>query len=177
MDPWKLGRYDEAIEAYTRQLRRRKSPQNFNVRAIAYLSLGRYDEAIADFQAADNVAVYTCDYPGQAIGVTRIGWLGESRWQPPPGWTLFWLLSTARISTRTRREVRQLMEDLPIDERELCQAEFYVGVRALQDADKVRAMKAFKTAAEVGSATFDNEYYLAAHEFKRRLAKIRRKPA
>jgi hypothetical protein len=65
--------------------------------------------------------------------------------------------------------LRALVCDVPVlHERELCQAEFYIGVRAIQLGDTVAAKRAFRRAAQLDAAKIENEYYLAKHEATRR---------
>lgn len=66
-------------------------------------------------------------------------------------------------------ELRERVVDVPIArERELCQAEFYIGVQALRAKDGAKARRAFRKAAELHDANIENEYYLARRESKRR---------
>jgi tetratricopeptide (TPR) repeat protein len=65
--------------------------------------------------------------------------------------------------------LRSEISDVPIlRERELCQAEFYIGVRALEAGERARARKAFKRAADLDDAILENEFYLARHEYSKR---------
>src|SRR5262245_14299078 len=56
MDPWRLierGRFHEAVDALTEQLRQDKSGPNYFNRGIAYLNLGQHERAMTDFAAAN----------------------------------------------------------------------------------------------------------------------------
>src|SRR5262249_37262544 len=71
----------------------------------------------------------------------------------------------AKISAE---ELRGGVADVPIlHERQLCQAEFYIGVRALEDENTAAAERAFQAPAKLHVAKLENEYYLAAHELGR----------
>lgn len=236
MDPWDLvdeGRYAEAVSAYTKRLRRDKSGPNYCNRGIAYLNLGQYDRALADFRTADECFAYTSDGYLQSIGVAH--WLAGRESEAVTTWQdlvhaiergkiqytdgaggvesacLLWfaavrleqenVLRLARrllrnkVKTKAGRnwsidnwpgpiamfllqkldegELRERISDVPIRrERELCQAEFYVAVRALQLGDRVAARKAYRRAAQLSVARFENEYYLAKHESKRRRPRL-----
>jgi len=66
-------------------------------------------------------------------------------------------------------QLREKIIEVPIArERELCQAEFYVAVKALQDGDPVKAKLAFRKAAALHDASIENEYDLAQRESRRR---------
>ena len=52
-------------------------------------------------------------------------------------------------------------------ERELCQAEFYVAVRALASGQPAEWERGLRRAAEVRGALLAKEYYLATHESRR----------
>jgi len=73
----------------------------------------------------------------------------------------------------TEAQLRSEVEpQIPVlHERELCQAEFYIGVRRLQLGDHAGAKRAFRTAARLAAAKVENEYYLALHESKKRFRK------
>jgi Tetratricopeptide repeat len=231
IDPWNLiveGLYNEAVIAFTKRLRRDKSGPNYCNRGIAYLNLGEYDKALADFQAADENSEYTSDGYLQSVGVAH--WLAGRESDAVATWRdlvlavergkiqytdgaggvesacLLWFadvrlgqddlldvarrLLTKKVNTRTGRNwsisdwpgpiakflLGKLVEerlkakiiDVPIArECELCQAEFYIGVRALQLGNGVAAKKALRRAAQLDAAKCENEYYLAKHEAKR----------
>jgi tetratricopeptide (TPR) repeat protein len=64
------------------------------------------------------------------------------------------------------------VEDIAVvREDDLCQAKFYIGVRALQAGKKAEARKHFERAADLGRAGGQNEYYLARNECRPRLSK------
>jgi hypothetical protein len=66
-------------------------------------------------------------------------------------------------------KVRERISDVPIlRERELCQTEFYVAVRALEQEDTTKATKAFRKAAALHAGSVENEYDLAQREGRRR---------
>lgn len=68
----------------------------------------------------------------------------------------------------TPDQLRGKVADVPVlRERELCEAEFYIGVRSLEANDRPAAGKAFRTAAKLDTAKVEKEYYLASHELKR----------
>jgi lipoprotein NlpI len=226
MDPWELiaeGRYREAATAYTAELRRGKSAPNYWNRGVAYLNLGQYDRAIADFKTANETDEDTSDAYLQSVGTVH--WLagresdaarvwldlvlamerGKIQYTDAAGGVesacLLWfaairleedeLLRQARrlLSKKARNkssaswpgpvaefllgrvddgELRQRVASVPIlRERELCQAEFYIGVRALEVGDSAAAKKAFGAAARLHPAKLEHEYYLATHEFNR----------
>ncbi len=55
--PWNLvktGRFQEAVEEFTAELAAKPSRASHNNRGLAHLHLGNYDDALADFQAADS---------------------------------------------------------------------------------------------------------------------------
>jgi tetratricopeptide (TPR) repeat protein len=232
MDPWNLieeGHYAEAVNAFTKRLRRDRCGPNYCNRGIAYLNLGDYDKALADFRAADECFEYTSDGYLQSVGVAH--WLAGRESEAVAVWQdlvlatergkiqytdgaggvesacLLWfagarlgqenLLGVAqrvlknKLKTKTgrnwsidnwpgpvakfllgtldERRLRERIDDVPIlRERELCQAEFYIGVRALQLRENVAAKSAFRRAAQLDAAKLENEYYLAKHESKRR---------
>jgi 2,3-bisphosphoglycerate-dependent phosphoglycerate mutase len=96
MDPSKLlqdGRYREAIEAYTRRLRREQSASNYAYRAEAYFNLKYYDTALADFHAANAAAIYTSDHYLERIGV--VNWLA-GRYNTAAGTWFDLVLTTER---------------------------------------------------------------------------------
>ncbi len=70
-----LWKYREAVDAYPRALRREKSMRNYCGRAEAYSNLKMYDEAIADFYAAEITSTYTSTHRFERIGV--VNWLAE----------------------------------------------------------------------------------------------------
>lgn len=76
MDPWQLvkdGRFAEAVDAYTTALADAPTLFNYRNRATAYLNLGEFDLARADFEAAEEVSEYPGDCNLQSIGVAH--WL------------------------------------------------------------------------------------------------------
>jgi len=230
MDPWELikeGHYAEAVNAYSKLLRRKKSAPNHANRGIAYLNLGDYDKALADFHAADKCFCRTSDGYLQSVGVAH--WLAGRESEAVATWQdlvlaiehrkieytdgaggvsaacLLWfagvrlgqdnLIEVARrllTNKATRKsgqnwrienwpgpiaqflldrlsepELRERITDVPIArERELCAAEFYVGVRALHAGDEAEAERALGKAAAMHTAKIEHEYYLARHETK-----------
>jgi tetratricopeptide (TPR) repeat protein len=67
-------------------------------------------------------------------------------------------------------QLREKLIDVPIaHERELCQAEFYVGVKSLQHGDVIQARRAFRRSASLHDASIENEYDLAQREGRRRV--------
>lgn len=232
MDPWHLhatGRYTEAVEGYTRRLRREQSARNYAGRAEAYFKLKDYDRALADFHAANAAAPYTCTHYFERIGV--VNWMARRQNTAAAVWLdlalamergkiqyadgaggvepgcLLWfaavslgrteLLTPARsllqkkvdarhgrnwrienwpgpvamflLGLRNESQLRERIIETPIaHERELCKAEFYVGVKALQSGDVLRAKKAFRKAAALKDARIENEYDLAQREGRRR---------
>jgi|GEM_PF-1207732 len=229
-DPWNLiesGQYEQAVRAYTSRLRRDKSGPNYCNRALAYLNLGEYDKALADFRAADAMEITTHDDYLQSIGVAQ--WLAGRESEAASTWRdlvhghergkvqytdaaggvespcLLWfaavrlgqdeLLKPARrllkekvrskngwienwpgpiakflLGQITEAELRSEVEpQIPVlHERELCQAEFCIGVRRLQLGDHAGAKRAFRAAARLTAAKIENEFYLALRESKRR---------
>jgi tetratricopeptide (TPR) repeat protein len=234
-DPWNLiesGQYELAVRAFTARLRRDKSSRNYEARGFAYLNIGDYDSALADFRAADAVHVTTSDAYLQDAGVAQ--WLAGRELEAASTWRdlvlaheqgkiqysdfaggvespcLLWfaavrlgqdqLLKPARrllkektgrknawrikswpgpiakylLDRITEDQLRSKVEpEIPIlHERQLCEAEFYIGVRRLQAGDQAGAKKAFRAAARLTPAKIENEYYLALHESKRPLRKV-----
>jgi tetratricopeptide (TPR) repeat protein len=231
MDPWDLideDHYAEAVDAFKKRLKRDKRGLNYYNRGIAYLNLGEYDNALADFQAADDRSEYSSDGYLQSVGVAH--WLAGRESQAAATWEdlviaieraeiqytdgaggvgspcLLWFagvrLGQANLGELARRvlknkvntevgrnwcidnwpgpiarfllgqmdeeRLRERIGAVPIlRERELCQAEFYIGVRAHQVGDRFAAKKAFRRAAQLHAAKIENEYYLAKHESKR----------
>jgi tetratricopeptide (TPR) repeat protein len=188
-DPWNLieaGKYQQAVRAFSARLRRDKSGFNYGGRAFAYLNLGEYDKALADFRAAD-AADDNCDSYLKSAGVAQ--WLAGRESESSCTW-----LDAVRAHLRgkirysdgaggvesgclvclSEDQLRSEVAPEPIvHECESCQAEFYIGVRRLQLGDHVGAKRAFRNAARFPAAKHENEYYLAMHESKRSLRKIR----
>jgi tetratricopeptide (TPR) repeat protein len=85
-------------------------------------------------------------------------------WPGPVAMFLLGMLNEAQL-----RENITDVTDVPIvHERELCQAEFYIGVKALEGGDVLAARKAFRKAAALRDASIENEYDLAQREGRRR---------
>jgi tetratricopeptide (TPR) repeat protein len=232
MDPWTLiedGHYAEAVDAFTKRLRRDKCGPNYCNRAIAYLNLREFDKALADFQAANDCFEYTSDGYLQSVGVAH--WLAGRESEAVAAWQdlvlaiergkiqytdgaggvesacLLWFAAVclgqatllklarrvlkAKVKTKLGRnwsidnwpgpiamfllgeldekELRDRIIAVPIARaRELCQAEFYIGVRALQLGDTLAARRAFRRAAKLDAAKIENELYLAKRESNRR---------
>lgn len=230
MDPWQLivgGQYADAVVAYSKALREKESGPNHSNRGMAYLNLGEYDKALADFEAADKCFSHSSDGYLQSAGVAL--WLAGRESEAVATWQnlvlaverrkikytdgaggvssacLLWfagarlrldhpievasrLLMTKVASKNGRNwrienwpgpiaefllerlsepELREKITDVPIArERELCQAEFYVGVRALHAGERAEAERAIAKAAELHAAKIEHEYYLARHETK-----------
>jgi hypothetical protein len=73
------------------------------------------------------------------------------------------------LGTLDETQVRQRISDVPIlRQRQLCQTEFYVAVRALEQNDVKKAMSHFRKAASLHAAWMENEYDLAQRESRRR---------
>jgi tetratricopeptide (TPR) repeat protein len=219
------GDYQQAVLSFTSRLRRDKSTANYCNRGIAYLGLSEYDEAIADFRAADGAHPSSSDGCLQFVGMAQ--WRAGRESAAASTWhdlviafeqgkihytdaaggvespSLLWfagvrlgqprLLRVSRRMLRTltharngrienwpgpvarfllgrigEARLRSLVTDTPIlRERELCQAEFYIGVRRLQRGDRDGARDAFRAAARMTNAKLENEYYLAVNESKR----------
>lgn len=82
-----------------------------------------------------------------------------------------WLGSVAKylLGIFDESQLRERIKDIPIvRERELCQVEFYVGVRALEQGDPIKAKKSFCNAARLHEASIESEYDLAQRESRRR---------
>jgi hypothetical protein len=88
---------------------------------------------------------------------------------PKNGWINNWPGPIAKFLLGRIDEARLRAQVEPDDERGLCQAEFYIGVRRLEIGDYAGAKKAFRAAAKLTKANIEDEYYLAVHESKRRL--------
>jgi hypothetical protein len=80
MDPWYLieaEKYNEAIEAVTASIQRDASipgrTLRYGTRAMAYLNLGDFENALADFLKANQSAAYTSDGNLRLAGVAH--WL------------------------------------------------------------------------------------------------------
>jgi hypothetical protein len=234
--PWKhieSGQYQQAVRSFTYCLRRHKSGPNYANRGIAYLNLGQYDKALADFRTADEVHPSRTDGYLQTMGIAQ--WLAGRESEATTTWhalviahergkiqysdgaggvespSLLWFaavrlgrsellkaarhLLKAKASSKNWRcqswpapiakfllgrikedRLRSQVADVPplLRARQLCQAEFYIGVRRLQQGDYAGARKAFRTAAKLTEATLADEYYLALHESKRPLRGERR---
>lgn len=72
-------------------------------------------------------------------------------------------------------QLRDAVSDIPVlFGREMCQAEFYIGIRALEAGRRADYRKAVRAAAKVDTTKIEPEYYLACHEGKRRERKPRK---
>jgi tetratricopeptide (TPR) repeat protein len=78
------GEYHQAVLSYTSRLRRDKSTANYCNRGIAYLGLGEYDEAIADFRAADGAHPSSSDDCPQRVGMAQ--WLAGRELEAASTW-------------------------------------------------------------------------------------------
>lgn len=86
-------------------------------------------------------------------------------------------IATFLLGRLDEAKLRDRIIEVPIArERQLCQAEFYIGVRALQDGQRPKARRAFRRAADLHAARIENEYYLATFEAHRRLRATNQKP-
>jgi len=73
------------------------------------------------------------------------------------------------LGSMDEAKVRAQVSDVPIlRERELCQTEFYVAVRALEQGDIDKATKCYRKAAALHAGSVENEYDLAQREARRR---------
>jgi tetratricopeptide (TPR) repeat protein len=75
------------------------------------------------------------------------------------------------LGSMDEAEVRERISDSDVPilrERELCQTEFYVAVRALEQGDTNKATKDFRKAAALHDGSIENEYDLAQRESRRR---------
>jgi len=69
----------------------------------------------------------------------------------------------------TESQLRERISDVPIvHEQELCQAEFYLAVHALQEGHHAESIKGFRKAARLHEGNIENEYDLAQRESRRR---------
>lgn len=225
-----LGKYEEAIESFTRALRKEPSQFIYSGRAEAHFKLKDYDAAIADLHLANGVATHTNTGYFERMGV--INWLagrentaagvwldlvlaterGKLQYTDGAGGVepgcLLWfaavslgrleLLVPARrllqkkvdsqsgrnwrienwpgpvamflIGLLNESQMRDRITDIPPAARECetCQAEFYVGVKALEAGQVPQARQAFRKCAALHEASAENEYDLAQREGRRR---------
>jgi hypothetical protein len=85
MSAWeqlKSGLYSEAVTGFSEELRNSPSTPTFNNRGMAYLHLGDYDAAMADFRSADalsSAALHTvCDGDMCGVALWMAGREGEA---------------------------------------------------------------------------------------------------
>jgi hypothetical protein len=91
------------------------------------------------------------------------------------GWIENWPGPVAKflLGSIELEELLQTVDTTPIlRERELCQANFYAGVRALETGDSAQARKCFRAAAKHRPALLEWEYYLAKNEVRQRTSPI-----
>jgi len=226
MNGWELvenGSYVDAIGVFTEQLQTRPSTLDFNNRGMAYLHLGNYDAALADFRSAEAVSSATlqtvCD--GSMCGVAS--WMAAREQEALDTWlagvdaslaglvrygdaaggvtvgnllffagvrmsdknavaaatrllrkrlrtkqSIAWPGPTSRhlLGQASETEMLAAVSDVAfLRERQLCQARFYAGVRALTPREPAAYLEAMREAYEFGRVTkLEPEYYLAAHE-------------
>jgi tetratricopeptide (TPR) repeat protein len=76
MDTWdliKTGRYSEAVELLTDELRKQAQPYLYSNRGIAYLNLQQFDHAREDFEAAEETSASRGD--SYRLHVSAVQWL------------------------------------------------------------------------------------------------------
>jgi lipoprotein NlpI len=226
MSSWahvKSGNYAEAVNAFSEEIRIAPSTGVFNNRGMAYLHLGDYDAALADFRSADafssaalhtvcdgdmsGVALWMARREGEAVTTWRAGveasLAGTVRYGDAAGGVTIGhllLFAGVRLNDKNgvasathllRKRVRtkqsaawpgpasryllgtvsesdmlSAVSQVPVlRERQLCQARFYVGVRAFSSGDKLAYFEAMHEACDFGRvAKLGAEYYLALHE-------------
>ncbi|MDR3403629.1 MAG: tetratricopeptide repeat protein [Chthoniobacter sp.] len=228
MTAWELlkaNRCEEAIPLFTAELAERPSTGVHNNRGTAYLLLGDFARALADFEAAERVSEQTSGSPGDGAKCGVAHWMAGEYQQAATVWergaqamlegrivhtdaaggvsiaNLLWFAAT-RLQDAARRalatkvlrkrlrtkqsqawpgpvsrfllgqigeaEMRAAITSTPIlRERELCTAEFFVGVAALE-SNVPFYHESMQRAVEMGSVSkIEVEYYLALHEVGR----------
>jgi lipoprotein NlpI len=226
MSAWHLvknGQYAQAVAAFSEAIETDPSTADFNNRGVAYLHLGDFDAALADFRSAEalsssalrtagdgekcGVALWMSGRNAAAIDTWSAGveasLRGEVRYGDAAGGVTIGNLllfagvrtdrpEVCRLATRLLRKrlrtkqsaawpgpvsrylLGQISEpdllaavttDPILRERQMCQARFYAGVRALSDGDTVGYHSAVQEAVEFGRVSkLEAEYYLALHE-------------
>jgi tetratricopeptide (TPR) repeat protein len=229
MNAWDLvkkGHYEEAVALLSKEVQAEPSTLVLNNRGSAYLHLGKFDAALADFLKADKmssaetrtacngakcgVALWMAGREEEAITTWRHGveaslaglvvyadlaggvtignllMFGATSREDEEAGKLAAKLLTKRLRTKQssawpgpasryllsefqESEMLATVSTVPIlRERQMCQAQFYIGVRALMDGDMVGFTAAIVQSFEFGRVSkIEAEYYLSLHEKNR----------
>ena len=84
---FKQGKFNDAIDAYTRGLVLRTNASTYNNRSLAFLELGEFDRAIVDLEASDKLSIETNSRSHHALDwIAVIKWMSGRKREAAEDW-------------------------------------------------------------------------------------------